>query len=320
MSTIRVAVLMGGTSSERDVSLKSGRNVAAALEGGRFTVIPLDFTGDLAPILALKGQVDVVFPALHGPGGEDGRLQSVLDLLGIPYVGSGPLGSAMAMHKGITKILYREAGIPTPAGITLSQIDGSPDWLDANVDDLLQTVGVPCVVKPANEGSSYGVSIVKTAAELAPALAQAATLDRDIIIEQFVSGVEISVPILGTETLRALPAVEIIPKSGTYDYESKYTPGATEEICPARISAAAAEAAADYALRAHAVLGCRDLSRTDMIVDGDALTVLETNTLPGMTDTSLLPMAARTVGLSFAALVEMLVLSAHARAKSAAGA
>ncbi|HOF89774.1 MAG TPA: D-alanine--D-alanine ligase [Armatimonadota bacterium] len=318
MSTIRVAVLMGGTSSEREVSLKSGRNVVAALAGGRFTVIPLDFTGDLAPILALKGHADVVFPALHGPGGEDGRIQSVLDLLGIPYVGSGPLSSAMAMHKGVTKILYREAGIPTPAGVTLSRRDGAPDWLETNVDDLLKTIGVPCVVKPANEGSSYGVSIVKTAEELAAALARAATLDRDIIIEQFISGVEISVPVLGDAA--PLPAVEIIPKSGTYDYASKYTPGATEEICPARISPAAAAAAAAYAARAHAVLGCRDVSRTDMIVSGDAVTVLETNTLPGMTDTSLLPLSARAAGLSFAALVETLVRAALARATAAPGA
>jgi D-alanine-D-alanine ligase len=312
MNRPRVAVLMGGTSSERDVSLRSGRNVAAALDRARFDVITLDFTGDLGPILALKGQVDVVFPALHGPGGEDGRIQGVLDLLGLPYVGTGSLGSAMAMHKGVTKGLYRQAGIPTPAGIT-AQVATEADAV-ALAPRVRTEVGIPCVVKPANEGSTIGITIVKADAELEAALALAARYDCDLVIEQFAPGVEISVPVLGTATPRALPAVEIIPQSGTYSYEDKYTPGATEEICPARISAVAAAAAADYAVRAHTALFCRDVSRTDMIVDGDTVTVLETNTLPGMTDTSLLPLAARAVGISFAALVELLVTQALERA------
>lgn len=309
MSTQRVAVLMGGTSSERDVALRSGANVAAALQQAGHDVLLIDFDGDLSAILALKGLVDIVFPALHGPGGEDGRLQGLLDLLGIPYVGSGPLGSAMAMHKGVAKDIYRLAGIPTPAGITVTLCD---DFI-ALAGRVRAEVGVPCVVKPANEGSTIGISIVKTDAELEPALALAARYDHDLVIEQFISGVEISVPVLGNTPPRALPAIEIVPNSGTYDYEAKYTAGATEEICPARISAAAAAAAADYAVRAHAALYCRDVSRTDMIVSGDAVTVLETNTLPGMTDTSLLPLSARTVGISFPALVDLLVTEALAR-------
>lgn len=306
MSTRCIAVLMGGTSNERDVSLRSGANVAAALDRERYTVLPLDFTGDLAPILALQGRVDLVFPALHGPGGEDGRLQGLLDLLQIPYVGTGALGSAMAMHKGVARDAYRLAGIPIAAGFTAH---GVAD-LAALAARIRAEVGIPCVVKPANEGSSFGVSIVKDDAALDAALAAAAALDRDVVVEQFVRGVEISVPVIGIRDPRALPAVEIIPQSGFYSYEDKYTAGATEEICPARISPAATAAAADYALRAHAALLCRGVSRTDMIVAGDAVTVLETNTLPGMTGTSLLPVAAQVVGLDFAALVNLLVTEA----------
>ncbi len=306
MSTKRIAVLMGGTSSERDVSLRSGANVAAALDRTRYTVLPLDFTGDLAPILALKGQVDLVFPALHGPGGEDGRLQGLLDLLDIPYVGTGALGSAMAMHKGVARGVYALHGISTAAGFTAVAVDD----LAALAARVRAEVGVPCVVKPANEGSSIGITIVTAEAALEPALATAIARDRDLVIEQFVVGTEISVPVIGIRDPRVLPAVEIIPRSGTYSYEDKYAEGGAEEICPARISAAATATAADYALRAHAALFCRGVSRTDMIVCGDAVTVLETNTLPGMTNTSLLPKAAETVGLSFADLVNLLVADA----------
>lgn len=308
MAQLRVAVLMGGTSNERAVSLRSGANVAAALDRTRYAVTPVDFTGDVSTIIALRGQVDVVFLTLHGPGGEDGRMQGLLDLLALPYTGSGVLGSALAMHKGLAKMIYCQEGIPTPTGIILS---ASPD-AEARV---LAEVGVPCVVKPANEGSTIGITIVRDAAALAPALAQAFDFDPDVVVERFVDGVEISVPVLGTANLRALPAVEIIPQSGFYDYTMKYTPGATEEICPARISATAGARAAEYAIRAHRALHCRGVSRTDMIVTGEALTVLETNTLPGMTDTSLLPLSARVAGIEFPALLDCLLDDALAGAR-----
>ncbi|MHB9133783.1 MAG: D-alanine--D-alanine ligase family protein [Armatimonadota bacterium] len=303
MNKLRVAVLMGGISSEREVSLKSGAKVAAGLDREKYEILPLDFTGDVAPVVALQGRVDVVFLTLHGPGGEDGRMQGLLDLLHLPYTGSGVLGSAAAMHKGMAKDLYRAAGIPTPAGVTITA-------QSANVERVLAEVGVPCVVKPANEGSTIGISIVREAHELAPALADAFRYDTDLVIEQFVEGTEISVPVLGTVTPRAYPEIEIIPETGFYDFERKYTPGATQEICPARISKTACAAAADYAIRAHQVLHCSGVSRTDMIVTGDAVTVLETNTLPGMTETSLLPLSARTAGISFSELLDVLIADA----------
>jgi len=309
MEKLRVAVLMGGTSSERDVSLRSGANVAEAFDRNKYDVITVDFTGQLAPILALQGQVDVIYLALHGPGGEDGRIQGVLDLLQIPYTGAGVLGSALSMHKGMAKVLYASAGIPTPQGISLRAVAG-----DTQVAEQMQRVqaevGLPCVVKPANEGSTFGVSIVRQDVELAPALEQAFRFDRDVVVEQFISGTEISVPVLGTVHPRALPEIEIVPASGFYDYEMKYTPGATQEICPARISATARARAADYALRAHEVLCCKGVSRTDMIVSGDDAIVLETNTLPGMTNTSLLPLAAKVAGMDFPELIEFLIADA----------
>ncbi|HEY3375856.1 MAG TPA: D-alanine--D-alanine ligase [Armatimonadota bacterium] len=305
MSKLRVAVVMGGTSSEREISLRSGANVVKGLDQDRYTVIPVDFTGDVTQITALRGAVDVVVLTLHGPGGEDGRMQGVLDLLSIPYTGSGVLGSAMAMHKGVAKALYRQAGIPTPASITLYR-DASANPAEV----ALAEVGVPCVVKPMNEGSTIGISIVRAAEDLAGALADAFRYDREVLVEQFVAGVEISVPVLGTAAPRALPEIEIIPRSGFYDYEMKYTPGATEEICPARITAGARTSAADYAVRAHQALHCQALSRTDMIVCGDEVTVLETNTLPGMTDTSLLPLSARTDGIAFSELLDLLISAA----------
>lgn len=305
MDKLRVAVLMGGTSSEREISLRSGSNVIAALDRQKFDVCAVDFTGDVLPVVTLKDQVDVVFLALHGPGGEDGRMQGLLDLLQIPYTGSGVLGSAVAMHKGVAKDLYQVAGIPTPRGIVLTADPERPSHdMVARVQD---EVGFPCVVKPANEGSTIGISIVHDATGLTDALRDAFRYDVEVVVEQFVTGTEISVPVLDVTELTALPEVEIIPQSGFYDFEMKYTPGATKEICPARISDVAREKAADYALRAHQVLHCCGVSRTDMFVNGDEVVVLETNTLPGMTDTSLLPLSARIKGISFPALLEMLI-------------
>ena len=303
MAKLRIAVLMGGTSSERSVSLKSGSMVAAGLDRAKYDVLPVDFTGEVAPIVALQDRVDVVFLTLHGPGGEDGRMQGLLDLLGIPYTGSGVLGSALAMHKGVAKLIYRQVGIPTPDGITLWRDESEP------ATRVREAVGLPCVVKPVCEGSTFGISIVREERELAPALAEAFRYGNEVIAEQFVEGVEISVPVLGADPV-ALPAIEVIPKSGFYDFEMKYTPGATEEICPARISPAAAAKAADYAVRAHRALCCYGVSRTDLIVAGADPVALETNSLPGMTETSLLPLSARVAGISFSELLDRLIRDA----------
>lgn len=300
MDKVRVAVIMGGISSEREVSLRSGAQVLGALNAEKYEITPLDFTGDVAPLIALKDQVDLAFLALHGFGGEDGRIQGLLELLDIPYTGSGVLGSAAAMHKDVAKALYRDAGIPTPRAVLLT-----PAAHDAA--RVFDHVGLPCVIKPANEGSSIGISIVHSVEALTNAIADAFRFDTEVLAETFIAGTEISVPVLGTTELRALPAVEIIPQTGFYDYANKYTPGATEEVCPARISAAATAAAATYALKAHQVLRCKGYSRTDMLVDGDAVTVLETNTLPGMTQTSLIPLSANADGMSFSALLDYII-------------
>ena len=302
MKKIRVAVLMGGTSNEREVSLRTGQNVAKALDRSRYQVQLIDYSGDVVEIIALRDQVDVLFMALHGPGGEDGRLQGLLDLLNICYTGSGVLGSAAAMHKGAAKDLYTVAGIPTPLACQIHSNMSEVDYRNECVK-----VGFPCVIKPANEGSTFGISIVQNDNELNAAIENAFRYDDELIIESFVSGVEISVPVLGTRMLQALPIVEIIPRSGFYDYEMKYTAGATEEICPARISTTAALLAAEYAIRAHKILHCAGVSRSDMIVTGDQVTVLETNTLPGLTDTSLLPISAQVAGISFAELIDFLI-------------
>ncbi len=308
METLRVAVVMGGTSSERDVSLRSGANMARALDRPGYLVTPVDFTGDPAALLALRGTVDVVVLALHGPVGEDGRVQALLELLGLPYTGSGVLASAAAMHKGVARALFRDAGIPVPPGLDL---DLTVTTVDDAAADVRAALGVPCVVKPANEGSTIGISIVRDDAGLLPALTLAARYDTTLVVERFIVGMEISVPVLGVPPT-ALPEIEIVPKTGFYDYENKYTPGATEEICPARLDDATRTLAAELALHAHAVLGCRSVSRTDIIVADDGLYVLETNTLPGMTDTSLLPLSARTAGISFPALLDRLIADALA--------
>lgn len=308
MNKLRVAVLMGGTSSERAVSLMSGARVVAALDRAQYDVRPVDFTGDVAQISALKADTDVVFLALHGPGGEDGRIQGVLDLLGLPYTGSGVLGSALAMHKGVAKAIYCQANIPTPRGITLRMSPTTSPG--ASAERVRATLGLPCVVKPANEGSTFGVSIVREIEQLEPALTMAAGFDAEVIVEQFIAGTEITVPVLGTTRPRALPVIEIIPASGFYDFEMKYTPGATQEVCPARLSDDVTARAMDYAVRAHQALCCRGVSRTDMIVAGEVIMVLETNTLPGMTDTSLLPLSARVAGIAFPALLDYLLADA----------
>ncbi len=296
---------MGGVSSERAISLRSGANAAAALDREKFDVTMVDFTGDVAQITALAGVVDVALLMLHGPGGEDGRIQGLLDLLHIPYTGSGVLGSALAMHKGVAKAIYRDAGIPTPRGIVAEAGDRCLS------EAVFSNIGYPCVVKPANEGSTIGISLVQDVEELEEALERAFQFDSELVIEEFVRGMEISVPVLGTEVLRALPAVEIIPQSGWYDYEMKYTAGATEEICPARLTEEQAARAAELALKAHRALCLKGISRTDMIVTDYDLIVLETNTLPGMTDTSLVPLCARTVGISFSELLEILIADAR---------
>ena len=291
----KIALLCGGNSPEREVSLKGGRAVAEALAKRGYPFEVFDPAKDLPALCRRAREFDLAFPVLHGPGGEDGTIQGFLESLGLPYLGAGVLGSALAMDKALSKLLYREAGLKVPQGVVVSK------------GEVSFRVAFPAVVKPVSQGSSVGISIVRDEAELFRALELAFRYEERVLVEEYVSGRELTVPVLGEE---ALPVVEIRPGEGHdfFDYQAKYTPGATEEICPAPIPEGVARAAQEAALIAHRALRLRHLSRTDLILtEAGELFVLETNTLPGMTETSLFPLAARAVGLTFEDLVERLI-------------
>ena len=296
----RVALLCGGNSPEREVSLKGGEAVERALVSRGHEVVRFDPPRDLPRLAERAGEFDIAFLVLHGPGGEDGTIQGFLDSLGLPYQGAGVLGSALAIHKGLSRLLYQEAGLPVPPGKVFHRNESH------QIPEFCKHLGYPVVIKPATQGSSLGLSVVKHPEELPEALEAALALDHEVVIEKFLFGREITVGILGN---KALPVVEIIPeKSEYFDYETKYTPGAAREICPAEIPQALFRKAQEYALRAHQALRLRHYSRTDMIIMGEEIYLLETNTIPGMTETSLLPLAAKVFGLSFEDLVETLLL------------
>ncbi len=312
MNRLRIAVLMGGASAEREVSLMSGRKVLAALDPARYEAYAVDLAdisgshgADLARVLSSPTSGDlpeVVFLALHGGAGENGTVQGLLELLGLPYTGSGVLASALALNKVFSKKLFEQAGIPTPRWMVITE----PDRAIAS-DGAISALGLPCVVKPACEGSTIGLSIVRDENELPAALDLAFGYGDQIVVEAFVPGVEITGPVLGTDDPQVLPLIEIVPTGGFYDYARKYTAGATEEIIPARITPEQTARARELTLAAHHALGCRALSRVDMIVAEDEVYVLEVNTIPGLTDTSLVPRAAEAAGISFPALLDRLV-------------
>lgn len=298
----RIAVLMGGRSAEREVSLNTGEQVATALGSLGHDVETID-TAEPDFIARLQdGAFDVAFICLHGRFGEDGTVQGLLELIGIPYVGSGVLSSALAMDKVMSKHFFSLAEIPTPEYVVLHA--GEP----YDIEGVVRAVGPKSVVKPANEGSAIGVSIVHAPAELPSAIEEAFAYDRHVLVERFIAGVEVTVGVLGNEELIALPTLEIVPEHEFYDYESKYVPGMSRHIIPARVSEAEAEECQRVSLEAHRVLGCRGMSRADTIVAEDGTVyLLEVNTIPGMTSTSLLPDAARAAGIEFPQLCDRLV-------------
>jgi len=282
----RIGVLAGGDSSEREISLKSGSAVLAALKRSGLEAELLDIREeDLGPAVQGAG-IDLAFIALHGAFGEDGAVQSMLEEKGIPYTGSGPSASRAALDKLESKNIFARNGIRTPAHRVLS---GS---LAAEAEAVF-----PCVVKPRYEGSSVGLSVVREAAGMKEALEKAAEYGEDIIIEKFITGRELTVGILDEETL---PVVEIIPADGVYDYSAKYHSRMTRYVVPADLDDGAERAARDTALKAHRALGCDCFSRVDMRMSeqGDIF-VLEVNTIPGLTERSLLPMAAGAKGITF---------------------
>jgi len=309
MSTIkdrRVAVLMGGMSAEREVSLKSGRAVCQALQERGYQAVAVDVGHDLAQVLD-REKIEAAFVTLHGRYGEDGCVQGLLELMQIPYSGSGVLASALAMHKLYSKQTFGACGILTAPfccyrrGEAVS-LQGLP-------------FGLPVVVKPVQEGSSVGVSIVRQESDLAAAVAEAFAHDDEILVEQFINGREVQIGILDN---KAIGAIEIVPKNEFYDFEAKYTDGMAEHIFPARLEPGLYQKAQQTGLDAHRALGCSGYSRVDMLVteSGDCY-VLEVNTLPGMTALSLLPeIAAKGAGLSFGELVERIMESATLKVKA----
>ena len=300
---LRVALIAGGISGEREVSLKSGDAVEKALDPKKYEVKRYDPPDDLGLLLKDSGSIDLALILLHGRFGEDGSMQGLLDLLGIPYVGSGILGSAMAMNKRIAKSVFRLEGLLVADEVLLYR--GEP----YSSDQILRRLGATTVVKPASEGSSIGVTICHSKEELLKGIDTAFRHDHEILVERFLNGKELTCCVLGNKSFEALPVIEIVPNTqyAFFDYRAKYTPGATSEICPARISRAQTEEVQSCAIRAHRALQCRDWSRTDMILNESKVYVLETNTIPGMTETSLVPLAARTAGMSFSQLVDRLI-------------
>ena len=321
MSRIRVGVLMGGPSPEHTVSLRSGRRVLEALDPARYDPVPLEVprSGAWFPPLDL----DVAFIAMHGPYGEDGTIQGLLEFAGIPDTGSGVLASALAMDKRRSRHLFGFNGIPTPGYLAVER-DGYQAREASLVAEIRQTLGFPCVVKPNAQGSSIGVSIVHGPAELVPALDEAFTLDAMALIEEHLRGTELTCAILDDDdrgTPVTLPLVEIVPKREFFSYEAKYTPGGAEEICPARLPAGAVWRAQSAALRAYRVLGCTEFGRVDLFVREADIVVLEVNTIPGLTEGSLFPTAARAAGIEFPALVDRLIGAAlQRRARAPQGA
>lgn len=298
----RVALLAGGTSGERSISLASGEGAKGALLEAGYQVTSIDPAKKEDIKRLIDEPFDVAFLCLHGKNGEDGTVQGLLQLLGIPFTCSGVQASAIAMDKAKSKVMYTVNGVETPKSVTLKREE------PYDVVEIQNLLGIPCVVKPATEGSALGVEIVEDENELDNAIKRAFEIDDLVVIESFIKGIELTVAILGNDDPIALPIIEIVPKGDFYDFESKYQPGGSEHICPARLSNELTAYIQEQAIKAHKALGCRGVSRSDFIVDeSEKPWILETNTIPGMTATSLLPDAARAAGITFPELCTKLI-------------
>lgn len=294
--TRKIAVLLGGLSAEREVSLRTGRAVLNALEGAGYQVVGIDADRSLPARLAQE-QVEVAFIALHGRYGEDGTVQGLLEMLGIPYTGSGVQASSVAMDKVITKKILIHHGIATPDFEVLRRGE--------NLDALVtKSINYPLVVKPAREGSTIGITIARDEAALRTGIAEAFELDDHLLVEEFIQGAEVTVSVLDGQ---ALPIIQVVPRSGFYDYQSKYTPGQTEYLLPAPLEAGLYQRIQRAAVAACDALGCSGAARVDFMVSHQAFYCLEVNTIPGMTETSLLPKAAGYAGISFAELAQRIL-------------
>jgi len=286
---MKIGVLYGGWSSEREISILSGKRVASALRNRGYEVLEIDVGQDIAEVLS-KNKIDIAYVMLHGKPGEDGTIQGLLETMGIPYTGSGVLASALVINKVITKKIFKYSGIPTPEF-----------KYPVNKDEI--PLDLPYLIKPVSEGSSVGMTIVRKKEQHRKAVSKAHEYG-DCFAEKFINGKEITIGILGE---LALPILELIPKKEFYDYEAKYTKGMTEFIIPARLSEDISKMSKNLALKAHRALGCRDFSRVDFIVDESNVFVIEVNTIPGMTELSDIPAEAKAMGMGYDELVERIL-------------
>ncbi|GEN45177.1 D-alanine--D-alanine ligase family protein [Alkalibacillus haloalkaliphilus] len=303
---MKIAVLYGGTSKEREVSLSTGKGIINALKDLDHDVLAIDFDpSQLNSLIDQIKDVDLVFIGLHGKQGEDGAVQGLLDLLEIPYVGSGVLASSLAMDKSKAKQVFAMHNIP----VAKSKTYHFKETRTQVFEDIKSSFDLPFVVKPNQEGSTLGLTVIETWDQLSEAIQVAFTHDSDIIVETYVQGRELTVAVLGNNgDEQALPVIEIVPKSKYYDYESKYAEGGSEHIVPAEISDALTEKILNYSKVAHQSLGCETYSRVDFILNEKlGPVILEVNTLPGMTQTSLYPDAAKAVGLSYAEMIQLFI-------------
>jgi D-alanine-D-alanine ligase len=309
---LRVAVLYGGTSSEREISLASGEVVIRHLDREKFEARLVDLRellpGGSIDLRAFAAATDVAFLALHGPGGEDGRLQGLLELYGVPYTGSGVLASALAMEKSVAKTVYRQAGLPVAKDLVFAAHEVRGRSADAS-SRVAAELGWPAVVKADNQGSTRGVQIAAGPEDFSAAWDEASRYGSAILVEEFVKGREFTVPVLGGADPQAFPVVEIVPKTASFfTYEAKYAPGGSDEIVPAPIGAELTARLQALGVAAHKALGCWGLSRTDVLYsDERGPVILETNTLPGMTEGSLLPKSVVAAGWTFAQFAERVI-------------
>ena len=315
----RVAVLKGGRSLERQVSLRSGARVEDALGRLGHEIVPVDVGGELVDQLR-EAAPDVAFVAIHGADGEDGTVQELLELLGIPYTGSGPAACVRCWDKAVAKHALLDAGIPTPAFFSLGATAFRELGAARALPDLEERLGLPLVVKPARQGSALGVRVAGSAAAVPGALMHAASYDDRVLLERWVEGRDLAVSVLeGPDGPQALPVVEAIPEGDAYDFDARYEIGRTRFECPAALDGEVTGRAQELSLRVWELLGCRGVARVDLMLDEESgeLWVLEANTVPGFTATSLLPLAAEAADLDFDALVARLVDLALSRAPAA---
>ena len=301
----KIGVLCGGLSAEREVSLRTGEAIYKALLKNQYNAVKIDVDRNIAGNLK-SNNIELAFLALHGKFGEDGTIQGLLEILGIPYTGSGVLASATAINKIATKKIMSYEGIPTPNYFAVSKWEytNNPDMIKARVFEF----GLPVVIKAATQGSTIGISFVKTMEDLSSAFEDAFTYDDHALVEEMIDGIEITASVLGNESPQALPLIEIVSATGVYDYQAKYTVGLSDHIIPPRISEQLQAELKEAAIKTYQAVGCKGLARVDFMVEASGkFYALEVNTIPGMTETSLFPDAAKAAGISFEELVKRIV-------------